>query len=1205
MILKKQFVYPTVLSLLLVGMLFGYQNCSKSKKLQLTIGNSSEYIATSTLRVSDLEIFFKDLLDQERSERLAADAALDGRINALNLDLQGYKTSNNAAINALEEKAKALEASMNTANGDLIIRINQAEAAAKEYESKNNIKIINLETSLKDLITKNTDALRLEIIKNTNLILANQAQTEEQRGEIAEQSDNLLKLIQSFNEYKVLVSVTYATKEELKDIKFLYDALNVTVKNLDLKVEYNATQIAEKLGSLSIELNTKILNLEMRLNQQDKDIQSIRNNLSQAINIYKEEITNQSENMIKLINESHIQLTAIVNQNNVDLRKEVFVKIDQTSLSLSLYMKKAISDMAASIAALDKKITDEINLSESERSKLKKDMLTLRSEMAAAIAAEQEARNKIADEVKLLTARVLRLELDAKELRLMAETNAKNINNLGVDFKEEKKKTAERFQVLQKDLDDKIAALRNEFADKLNAVAKKSEELVRDLGADVKAQFVKVTIDIAVLNSRITQVEVSIRQLLEKYQIDRSKIVNFETSILTNKNAMQPHLINTINAISAVQYRFIQVLAPEQNKKEFYDADLKGLMATCGGNKEASFANIMGMDTFQLLALEYVRLMGTGVRSGKASADAIFYSYGAMDEGSTLARSISLALTRHTALAGDANCLDKAQTWATKILLYDTRFTAIAKKIADDDELERKVEVMYSSFSQIKTPATNIQKLIEDSLNGLAKKDEALAAMSAQISLDLIADAWGSMLITERMKNFSEMEKLQSTQSELATELKAGFKDLRADLLAFKATTNKRLTDLETQQGKLTASLKKALDIIITLSDRGGHSDLVQLSYAAGEIIDYTPQIVANWTPNITIAQHFYSSSNSLANKSDVCTGATILPAAGAELFYVNGKINPCWTNFRGVPTHIVQNEAKSIWIRVFGAANYLEFKVEEAKQLVNPRAFAAYNYYRSFDFRNLAPTNSTLKLTGVFSKGVFDVKTPDLFDYYIQNIRNNGGVTLSITSFRKDGAKQSVKGNTLYYTMKIYSPLVLDFIKKGMPETLSKEESGVEFDHLGIGKSVSTGWISGSQAAFLVKGDASAFSSGKISGADLFGEGTILSNGEKAQDGFEALAQYDINKDGVIDTKDAVYSQLSVWFDYNSNGEVDSGEMLALKDSGVDSISLNYSKIPMSKAFSNGNDIRYKSSALSKDQSVKANVYDVFFSTEHVEYKK
>ena len=89
-----------------------------------------------------------------------------------------------------------------------------------------------------------------------------------------------------------------------------------------------------------------------------------------------------------------------------------------------------------------------------------------------------------------------------------------------------------------------------------------------------------------------------------------------------------------------------------------------------------------------------------------------------------------------------------------------------------------------------------------------------------------------------------------------------------------------------------------------------------------------------------------------------------------------------------------------------------------------------------------------------------------------------------------------------------------------------------------------------------------------------------------------------------MIDAKDAIYSQLSVWFDYNSNGEVDAGEMLALKDKGVDSINLSYSKLPISEAFSNGNDIRYKSAALSKDQKVKANIYDVFFSSEQVDYK-
>jgi hypothetical protein len=47
-------------------------------------------------------------------------------------------------------------------------------------------------------------------------------------------------------------------------------------------------------------------------------------------------------------------------------------------------------------------------------------------------------------------------------------------------------------------------------------------------------------------------------------------------------------------------------------------------------------------------------------------------------------------------------------------------------------------------------------------------------------------------------------------------------------------------------------------------------------------------------------------------------------------------------------------------------------------------------------------------------------------------------------------------------------------------------------------------------------------------SGAELFGAATTLSNGTKAADGFAALADLDLNHDGVVNASDAAFSQLS-----------------------------------------------------------------------------
>ena len=85
----------------------------------------------------------------------------------------------------------------------------------------------------------------------------------------------------------------------------------------------------------------------------------------------------------------------------------------------------------------------------------------------------------------------------------------------------------------------------------------------------------------------------------------------------------------------------------------------------------------------------------------------------------------------------------------------------------------------------------------------------------------------------------------------------------------------------------------------------------------------------------------------------------------------------------------------------------------------------------------------------------------------------------------------------------------------------------------------------------------------GKItSGQELFGDQTTLSNGDKAASGFEALAEFDDNKDGKIDAKDIVYAKLRLWQDANGDGVSQADELKLLADAGVMAINLNSSVV-------------------------------------------
>lgn len=172
-----------------------------------------------------------------------------------------------------------------------------------------------------------------------------------------------------------------------------------------------------------------------------------------------------------------------------------------------------------------------------------------------------------------------------------------------------------------------------------------------------------------------------------------------------------------------------------------------------------------------------------------------------------------------------------------------------------------------------------------------------------------------------------------------------------------------------------------------------------------------------------------------------------------------------------------------------------------------------------------------------------------------------------------------------------VRSPIVLDLNNNGI-ET-KKIGEGAYFDHDGNGLRESTAWISGGDG-FLVR---DLNGNGKIDdGSELFGNYTILKNGERAGNGFEALAELDENGDGIIDKNDSAYSSLRVWQDENGNGFTEKGELKTLEELGISSIDTGYTS--SNKTDANGNKHQQEGSITFEDGS-KANATDVWFQVD------
>jgi len=133
-------------------------------------------------------------------------------------------------------------------------------------------------------------------------------------------------------------------------------------------------------------------------------------------------------------------------------------------------------------------------------------------------------------------------------------------------------------------------------------------------------------------------------------------------------------------------------------------------------------------------------------------------------------------------------------------------------------------------------------------------------------------------------------------------------------------------------------------------------------------------------------------------------------------------------------------------------------------------------------------------------------------------------------------------------------SPIVLDLDGDGV-ETLAMA-AGTRFDLDGDGYIDTTGWVAPDDGLLVFdRNDDGLINSGQ----ELFGEFTLLENGEQAHNGFVALSELDSSKDGLLDSNDEAYALLQVWQDKNSDGISQADELVSLSEAGIKSIELDY----------------------------------------------
>jgi hypothetical protein len=165
-----------------------------------------------------------------------------------------------------------------------------------------------------------------------------------------------------------------------------------------------------------------------------------------------------------------------------------------------------------------------------------------------------------------------------------------------------------------------------------------------------------------------------------------------------------------------------------------------------------------------------------------------------------------------------------------------------------------------------------------------------------------------------------------------------------------------------------------------------------------------------------------------------------------------------------------------------------------------------------------------------------------------------------SLLDFHKSLSDLGEDINNLFHSAHTWQapidPLALDLDGDGIETAGINGSAGtVLFDHNADGIRTGTGWLKPDDAFLVLDRNGN----GTIdSGRELFGVDTMKSNGQKAADGLDALADLDSNHDGVFDANDAAFANVRLWRDLNQDGISQANELGTLAQNDIVSINLD-----------------------------------------------
>jgi predicted nucleic acid-binding Zn-ribbon protein len=1206
-------------------------------------GDLEGAVANSDLgkRLDQVDADIRGLLDEERLAREAGDRLLQKQINEIIADLAKLRTrleADIAALKAEDEKLRSeIQSGLMDLKEDMLAKI-QAGDEKIFQDLREMLRAVELKTDAQNaeikLITDVLVALLKEgstsenpqyytlqeleeLAAQRNIDVADlkaaKALAERERATMNQKVKDLEERQEAFEAY---ANATYAKKTELESLQVRVVGLEAMAQILDGRITNLDSRLTDEVKNLRDDMLLRIARVEA-------SVESLKSEFESHLDEYHDQYKEIGTSVADAIGRFRADLSIV--QTDIRVVRTNVTNLQTRVADLEAF-RRMIGDFDTKLAQVQRSAVDEATRQAADEMKLKLDA------MRAELTRDDAMLKQQLDGLTIQIARVREIAVESKQL---AESNQRAIGSLETALENAKREFSAELKKLETDMTAELEKVRKDAID-----------TVKDLESDMQAKFAQMNVHMAEVQNKVVYGGQTIMHILSDLIASPSKYARYNPIFSAGAKSAAEAIFNYRTAQLRMEDEFIAAIDPVLSAKgvsiDAINLSFRTLITngTCSGEPGIGgvTAVVRGKEWFYHLAREYSRMLVTEARSAQ-EWEHIYLGRSRIYTSNTNMRSLAVvAASEPYSLGTRGECVLAIQSWARQMLINDQTHSAkIRKAMVEYDPFRRAVAQLYTQSNALSAPMDEVLNQVVALLTE-EFGSEALARQKLTVSTETKPSKLTDIIqllmeLAGDVETINDIRENRENIIGLAREV-AGIKDaVNRNTLAITAL-NQRVTRLENQMrqvlevipqqvDRLTDAAKIGFNLIATIAARLGYQDVVAAAEAASRDLGGTISILPERIDGCYAAQHYFNHAD--MTKPDLpgarclseisVPGKILTTAAQSKCFVQGGSLARQYIVRTRSNTNSFQGlELKQIY--GLGHARLRELMLmpanATAQQQNNESAVVLRVTGGSPDrFRiNIrsvsAPTISPLDL--IVNASSHLVSSPMGTSNWIYDIPlgqvfplNDRGRSRDIQVTAIDSSNKEI-GPTCIHRIRRVSPIVLDLSGTGMIETVNPLLSSTMFDLDGNGRKKRTGWIT-KGSGFLAL---DLNGNGKIDdGRELFGEGTRMADGSKAKHGYEALAQYDLNGDGKITSKDPIFDRLMVWQDLNQDGIAQPYETFSLKQLGITALSVKHKNVPEDIAYQHhglpeANHLKYESLYWGPEAcgSKGCKTFDVFFGS-------